>query len=413
MFNWLFGKKKTKPVLSKLDYWKAFELYELFDDLDGVIAVLEHNDTRVDFIAFKESFTEELGELEGANDPDFSRIWEWFAPGSDWDRLMARRGFELGKAIFKRADRWKRNQEFLPNSIVSLGGEYGVVLNDAPDRLYGLVRWDTDKAQDTEDWRGLWGTFVTMGGKVLEEYDFKFIMPDSSIKLNMGTGTENRDFEALKEEVTWFLRPGSQVSFKEKDLRLSEEFASVFPVLAALLGNVRATYLEIDGADHLLLAWDNSNGSVRGWLNRLEDPQGYPYGLLAEHELLLRNIGGMKENFNLFSESLSDNQEWMFLGSECSMGLGDYEGYYEMMCEDAGFDHIDSSDYLVFAEEANGARTMYDRKDGKVYLFSHDHSFENVRFQPGQPEYTFHTINGVKTFVDYVEELAGQWGRDD
>jgi len=185
MFNWLFGKKKTTPVLSKVDYWKAFELFALFDDLDRVKAVLEHtDDIRIDFIAFKDWFTEELGELEGANNPDFSRVREWFAPNADWDRLMGRQGVELGRSVFKRADWWKRNQEFLPGSIVWLSGEYGLVLKDAPDGLYGLVRWDTEKAQDTEDWRGLWGTFVSMGGRVLEEFEFKFIGPDGSLKRN-------------------------------------------------------------------------------------------------------------------------------------------------------------------------------------------------------------------------------------
>jgi len=195
MFNWLFGKKKTKPVLSKVDYWKAFELFALFDDLDRIKAVLEHtDDTRIDFIAFKDWFTEELGELEGANNPDFSRVREWFAPGADWDSLMGRQGFELGRSVFKRADWWKRNQEFVPGSIVWLSGEYGLVLNDAPDGLYGLVRWDTEKAQDTEDWRGLWGTFVAMGGRVLQEYDFKFIGPDGSLKSEYGNANRTQGF---------------------------------------------------------------------------------------------------------------------------------------------------------------------------------------------------------------------------
>jgi hypothetical protein len=194
MFNWLFGKKKSKPVLSKVDYWKAFELYALFDDLDRVMAVLEHtDDTRIDFIAFKDWFSEELGELEGANVPDFSRIWAWFAPGSNWDRLMGRQGLELGRSVFKRADWWKRNQDFLPGTIVSLNGEYGVVLKDATDGLYGLLRWDTDKAQDSEDWRGLWGTFVAMGGRVLEEYEFRFIGPDGGLKNNTEMEMENRN----------------------------------------------------------------------------------------------------------------------------------------------------------------------------------------------------------------------------
>jgi hypothetical protein len=192
MFNWLFGKKKSNPVLSKLDYWKAFELYALFDDLDRIMAVLEHtDDTRIDFIALKDCFREELGELEGANDPDFSRVWAWFAQDSDWDSLMGKQGRELGRSVFKRSDRWKRNQHFLPGTIVSLNGEYGVVLTDNPDGLYGLVRWDTEKTQGTEDWRGLWGTFIAMGGRVLEEYEFKFISPGGSLKSN--TEMENRE----------------------------------------------------------------------------------------------------------------------------------------------------------------------------------------------------------------------------
>lgn len=189
MFNWIFGKKKSESVLSKVGYWKMFELYELFDDLDTVSAVLQQTDNiLIEFIAFKDCFIEELGELEGANDPNFSKIWLWFYPGGDWDKLMRRPGFELGKSIYKRADRWKRNQDFMPGSIVCLNGEYGVVLQDFEGGSFGLIRWDTDKEQDTEDWRGMWGNFVAMRGNILEEYEFSFINIDGSLKRNMKNG---------------------------------------------------------------------------------------------------------------------------------------------------------------------------------------------------------------------------------
>ncbi|SFA50265.1 hypothetical protein SAMN04488511_10932 [Pedobacter suwonensis] len=111
MFNWLFGNKKLQPGLSKAAYWKAFELHALFDDLHRVKAVLEHTyDTRIDFIAFKDEFLEELGELEGENSPDFSKVSAWFAPNAEWDKLMGPRGRVLGTSVFKRADWWKRNQ---------------------------------------------------------------------------------------------------------------------------------------------------------------------------------------------------------------------------------------------------------------------------------------------------------------
>ncbi|RQO77755.1 hypothetical protein DBR40_07205 [Pedobacter sp. KBW01] len=408
MLNWLFGTKKTEPVLSKVDYWKAFELYALFDDLDKVMAVLEQmDDTRIDFIAFKDWFSEELGELEGANVPDFTRVWLWFSPGAEWDRVTGKQGAELGRSVFKRADWWKRNQDFLPGSIVCLEGEYGVVLGDSEDGLFGLVRWDTDKDQDAEDWRGIWGNFLAMGGKVVEDHEFNFI--DRYGNLKRGMETENRDFVAFKEEISWFLKPDSKVVFKEGSLRLSEEFKEVFPILTTLVKKARTSYLSIDGTDYLLLAWDGIDGKICGWLNRLEDPDSYAGGLSAEHELLLRGISGIRENFGLSVPALSDNQEWMFLGSECSLGLGDYDDYYEMMCADEKCGQIDSSDYMVFVVEANGGQVMYERASGSVHMLSHDHCFENVAFLPGQPAYTFHTINGVGTFVDYVEILAGQW----
>ncbi|MEH3111716.1 hypothetical protein [Pedobacter terrae] len=85
MFNSFFGNKKTEPGLSKADYWEAFELHALFDDLNKVKTVLEHTyDTRIDFIAFKDEFLEELGELEGENNPDFSRVGAWLAPNAEW-----------------------------------------------------------------------------------------------------------------------------------------------------------------------------------------------------------------------------------------------------------------------------------------------------------------------------------------
>lgn len=93
MFNSFFGNKKPQPGLSKADYWEAFELHALFDDLNKVKAVLEHTgDTRIDFIAFRDEFMEEWSELEGENSPDFSRVSAWFAPDADWERLMGRRG---------------------------------------------------------------------------------------------------------------------------------------------------------------------------------------------------------------------------------------------------------------------------------------------------------------------------------
>ena len=75
--------------------------------------------------------------------------------------------------------------EFSYGMKVTLSGEFGVVIKAEPDwpNQYGIIRWDTSKENDTEDWRGLFGTFSQLGGKLLDEnYSFEFINDDGSLK---------------------------------------------------------------------------------------------------------------------------------------------------------------------------------------------------------------------------------------
>lgn len=221
---------------------------------------------------------------------------------------------------------------------------------------------------------------------------------------------ENDDFRAFKEAKSWFFKPDASILFKEKrDLRLSEEFKETFPGLSSIAEKARTTILEIDGEEYLLLAWNNKDDQICGWLNKIEDPESFFCELIPEHELLLRNIGGIVESFNQPEVWLGNNQDFMFTGSACFKGIGRWEEYYSMLCEEGGFEQIDYSQFLTFVEEANGGMTMYDTYTKKVVIFSHDHCFTNVDFMEKQPEYTFHTIHAVETFIDYVEEVAAQW----
>jgi hypothetical protein len=83
---------------------------------------------------------------------------------------------------------------------VFLNGEYGVVTNQffesdgtytvngaihqgVPCKLYGIIRWDTNKELDFEDWMGQWGSFITAGGhEVDQDYRFQFINNDGTFK---------------------------------------------------------------------------------------------------------------------------------------------------------------------------------------------------------------------------------------
>ena len=171
----------------------------------------------------------------------------------------------------------------------------------------------------------------------------------------------------------------------------------------------RRTYLTIDKVNYILFAWDTLDGKICGWLNPQEKNENYSSELLGEHKLLLRNIGGIKESFNGPEDSFSNHQNFMFIGSQCFTGIGDYYDYYSMMCEDEGKDPIDDSNLIAFAYEANGALTLYNPRTSKVLLFSHDHCFENVEFMESQPEFTFHTFKNTETFNEYAETLSGVW----
>ena len=220
----------------------------------------------------------------------------------------------------------------------------------------------------------------------------------------------NQDFEVFKSEISWFLNPNAKIEFqKQKEMRLSEEFKATFPKLTELILKSRQTYLMVDNINYILFAWDTLDNQICGWLNQQETEEEYKCELIEEHEFLLRNIGGIRESFNQPEDSFSNNQNFMFIGSECSRGMGDWGNYYSMTCEEEGKNQIDYSNLLAFAYEANGALTLYDPLIKKVFLFSHDHSFENVESMENQPEYTFYTFKNVETFENYVEALAQEW----
>ena len=126
----------------------------------------------------------------------------------------------------------------------------------------------------------------------------------------------SQDLEAFKSEISWFLDPNSKVELKEqKEMRQSEEFKVTFPKLTELIQKSRQTYLIIDNINYILFAWDTLDGQICGWLNQQETEEEYKCELIEEHELLLRNIGGIRESFNQPEGSFTNNQNFMFIGS--------------------------------------------------------------------------------------------------
>ncbi len=79
------------------------------------------------------------------------------------------------------------NERFYFGMKVTLNGESGIVIkgegNSDWDKEPGIIRWDTNKEMDTEDWRGLFGSFKDSGGKEIDaNTEFKFINDAGKLK---------------------------------------------------------------------------------------------------------------------------------------------------------------------------------------------------------------------------------------
>ena len=111
MFEQFFKNRKTKPT--KIEAWKKFELFELFNDLEQAELKLSEISGGYSGIfssakEFHKEFVEELNDLKHQNIPDFKRICIWFAPTSAWDDFIGLSGIELGNRIYERADKWNK-----------------------------------------------------------------------------------------------------------------------------------------------------------------------------------------------------------------------------------------------------------------------------------------------------------------
>jgi len=97
--------------MSKMEVWKKYELFELFNDLDDAKKILAeiqggYSGNFLSAEDFCKSFEEELYDLNHQNVPDFRQICLWFAPTSAWDDFVGFNGMELANRILERASRW-------------------------------------------------------------------------------------------------------------------------------------------------------------------------------------------------------------------------------------------------------------------------------------------------------------------
>ncbi|WP_158978998.1 hypothetical protein [Cellulophaga sp. L1A9] len=219
----------------------------------------------------------------------------------------------------------------------------------------------------------------------------------------------NKDLKAFIEDISWFFQENDKIEYEENILELSADFKHIFPKLTKLIECSRKTFLLINNVPHILFAWNDIDDEIFGWLNKVEDLEGISDKLSAEHKILLQNIGGIQESFNQPEDSLTNNQNFMFIGTECSFGIGSWNEYYKEICGEENIEPIEHSNLICFAEEANGNMTFYHPRTNKIMLFASDHCFDDITPITGQPEYTFYNYDIINTFTEYVEKVADEW----
>lgn len=106
--------KSNRPDnLSKIDYWKKWEFFELLEDLHAAEKILAEykGGYSGEFLSaeeFHEALLDAIDDIEFGNQTDLNRFWLWFAPTCAWDDFVGEEGIELGNRIFERVNKWKK-----------------------------------------------------------------------------------------------------------------------------------------------------------------------------------------------------------------------------------------------------------------------------------------------------------------
>jgi hypothetical protein len=192
-------------------------------------------------------------------------------------------------------------------------------------------------------------------------------------------------------------------------LALSAEFISTFPTLAALLKTATVLDFTINNNQRFRqYSWALASQQSCGWLCQLEHVTPQDKAFIAEHILLVKNIGGIVNSWGNFSETLLTAKNFLF-GLQVSFNGIDTEDNYLAACEADDLTPIDLTQVITFAMDANGDCTFYDKNTKKIFLHAQSgYSDFDITLLDNQPEYSIYRYVQIHTFVDYVETLASQ-----
>ena len=216
------------------------------------------------------------------------------------------------------------------------------------------------------------------------------------------------DWEAAVSELTWLVRHGQKVDVGTT-ARWDRPSLADLPQLTRLLTAARVTPVTISEKKYDLLGWGRPDGRSAGWL--CFPPAQRALCLPVLHQVW-QVLGGIVEIWGAPDDTWLLNQNNVLTPSLADSNPTDVLHAYRWAWEQEGLElPIDSSEYGVLAEEANGNLTLFHRATGEVLLFAPDHDFDNVEPLRGCPEYTLYRIPSAPTVDAWLECVAAQWWR--
>lgn len=208
-------------------------------------------------------------------------------------------------------------------------------------------------------------------------------------------------------------------------LELTDEFKEKFPQFTRLIESAEISEISVNDILHRMYVWSSKDNNRFVWIcdtalktdivrKPTQDEENLVSSdILPEHLLLVRNVGGIIETWDLpDDESFMTWAKNFVFSLQYSYKLQNTDFIYS---EDGWiFDEVEESkklpvkDLICFSEEANGNLTIYNKYTGEIFLLLGDHCFEYVDVVDGHPEYSFYTIRGISHFTEYAELLASQ-----
>lgn len=219
---------------------------------------------------------------------------------------------------------------------------------------------------------------------------------------------KKNDFKVFAQETPWFYLSNFEVEHINHEIKLDNNFIKVFPKTTKLIQSSSQTAFKLNNELYILFSWKNKIGESCGWLNKFETE--FPEFLSENHNLLTKNIGGIKETYGSpdDEEMFTSNQNFLFIPSKAKKGMDGRSDFYIETCKKEGYTPIDTNNLISFMQEANGDIILYNSNE-EVLLFAHDQCYETTIAMKNQPECTFYTFSNAKTFVEFVEVIAAQW----